>query len=79
VRLLLLGKAAVLAHRFDRPLAAEMDEYEQHYQASWSGEPLLLLMWRTIRGGGRRRVPCTDTVPSDGADAQPPGLAGRPS
>ena len=29
VRLLLLSKAAVLAHRFDRPLAAELDEYEQ--------------------------------------------------
>jgi hypothetical protein len=28
-RLLLLGKGAVLAHRFDRPLAAESDEYEQ--------------------------------------------------
>jgi hypothetical protein len=26
VRLLLLGKAAVLAHRDERPLAAEMDE-----------------------------------------------------
>ena len=26
VRLLLLGKAAVLAHRYERPLAAEMDE-----------------------------------------------------
>jgi hypothetical protein len=34
VRLLLLGKAAVLAHRFERPLAAEMDEQEQ------SGLPL---------------------------------------
>jgi hypothetical protein len=29
VRLLLLGKAAVLAHRYERPLAAEMDEQEQ--------------------------------------------------
>jgi hypothetical protein len=29
VRLLLLGKAAVLAHRFERPLAAEMDESQQ--------------------------------------------------
>jgi hypothetical protein len=28
-RLPLLGKAAVLAHRFARPLAAELDEYEQ--------------------------------------------------
>ena len=28
-RLLLLGKGAVLAHRFDRPLAAESDEQEQ--------------------------------------------------
>ena len=27
--LLLLGKGAVLAHGFDRPLAVEMDEYEQ--------------------------------------------------
>jgi hypothetical protein len=26
VRLLLLGKAAVLAHRYERPLAAEMDD-----------------------------------------------------
>jgi hypothetical protein len=26
VRLLLLGKGAVLAHRFERPLAAAMDE-----------------------------------------------------
>jgi hypothetical protein len=26
VRLLLLGKAAVLARRFERPLAAEMDD-----------------------------------------------------
>ena len=26
-RLLLLGKGAVLAHRFDRPLAAESDEF----------------------------------------------------
>jgi hypothetical protein len=29
MRLLLLGKAAVLVHRFERPLAAEMDEMEQ--------------------------------------------------
>jgi hypothetical protein len=29
VRLLLLSKAAVLAHRFDRPLAAEMDDDQQ--------------------------------------------------
>jgi hypothetical protein len=29
VRLLLLDKGAVLAHRFDRPRAAEMDETEQ--------------------------------------------------
>jgi hypothetical protein len=29
VRLLLLGKAAVLAHRYKRPLAAEMDEKHQ--------------------------------------------------
>ena len=29
VRLLLLGKGAVFAHGFDRPLAAGMDEYEQ--------------------------------------------------
>jgi hypothetical protein len=29
VGLLLLGKGAVLAHGFDRPLAAGMDEYEQ--------------------------------------------------
>jgi hypothetical protein len=28
VRLLLLGKAAVLAHRYERPLAAEMDELQ---------------------------------------------------
>ena len=28
-RLLLLGEGAVLAHRFARPLAAELDEYEQ--------------------------------------------------
>src|SRR5918999_3137864 len=29
VRLLLLGKAAVLAHRYERPLAAEMDDEER--------------------------------------------------
>jgi hypothetical protein len=29
VRLLLLGKGAVLAHRFERPLAAELDD-QQH-------------------------------------------------
>jgi hypothetical protein len=29
VGLLLLGKGAVLAHRFDRPLAAESDETQQ--------------------------------------------------
>jgi hypothetical protein len=29
VRPLLLGNAAVSARRFERPLAAEMDEYEQ--------------------------------------------------
>jgi hypothetical protein len=29
VRLLLLSKAAVLAHRFERPLAAELDDQEQ--------------------------------------------------
>jgi hypothetical protein len=29
MRLLLLGKAAVLAHRYERPLAAEMDESRQ--------------------------------------------------
>ena len=27
--LLLLGKGAVLAHGFERPLAAEMDDYKQ--------------------------------------------------
>ena len=32
VRLLLLGKAALLAHRLARPLAAESDEYEQRWQ-----------------------------------------------
>ena len=31
---LLLGKAAVLAHRFERPMAAEMDEYEQSARAA---------------------------------------------
>jgi hypothetical protein len=31
VRLLLLGKATVLAHRYERPLAAEMDESEQRH------------------------------------------------
>jgi hypothetical protein len=29
VRLLLLGNAAVLAHQYERPLAAEMDEEER--------------------------------------------------
>jgi hypothetical protein len=29
VRLVLLGKGAVLAHRFERPLAAELDEKRQ--------------------------------------------------
>jgi hypothetical protein len=29
VTLLLLGKGAVLAHRFERPLAAEMDDDQQ--------------------------------------------------
>jgi hypothetical protein len=29
LRLLLLGKAAVVAHRYERPLAAEMDEFRQ--------------------------------------------------
>jgi hypothetical protein len=29
LRLLLLGKAAVFAHRFDRPLAVEMDDDQQ--------------------------------------------------
>jgi hypothetical protein len=29
VRPLLLGKAAVSAHRYERPLAAEMDDDEQ--------------------------------------------------
>ena len=33
-RLLLLGKGAVLAHRFERPLAAELDEYEQSARAA---------------------------------------------
>ena len=32
VRLLLLGKAAVLAHRYERPLAAEMDEEQQSFR-----------------------------------------------
>ena len=36
-RLLLLGKAAVSAHRFDRPLAAEMDETEDRTtRPSWT-------------------------------------------
>jgi Transposase DDE domain group 1 len=34
VRLLLLGKAAVLAHRYERPLAAEMDEDQQSWRAA---------------------------------------------
>jgi hypothetical protein len=38
VRLLLLGKAAVLAHGFERPLAAEMDEWQQRYAARRSRE-----------------------------------------
>ena len=42
VRLLLLGKAAVLAHRFERPLAAEMDEYEQRSTRDVGEAPLLL-------------------------------------
>ena len=29
VRLLLLGKGAALAHRFERPFAAEMDDDQQ--------------------------------------------------
>jgi hypothetical protein len=29
VRLVLLGKATVLAHRYERPLAAEMDDDQQ--------------------------------------------------
>jgi hypothetical protein len=33
VRLLLLGKGAVLVHRFERPLAAEMDEVQQRDDA----------------------------------------------
>jgi hypothetical protein len=38
VRLLLLGKAAVLAHRYERPLAAEMDETEQWRSGTADGE-----------------------------------------
>jgi hypothetical protein len=38
VRLLLLGKAAVLAHRYERPLAAEMDEREQSSSGAADGE-----------------------------------------
>jgi hypothetical protein len=34
VRLLLLSKGAVLAHWFDRPLAAELDESEQRLRAA---------------------------------------------
>jgi hypothetical protein len=39
VSLLLLGKAAVLAHRFERLLAAEMDEREQSDSGAPDGEP----------------------------------------
>jgi hypothetical protein len=35
VRLLLLGKAAVLTHRYERPLAAEMDDDQQSRRADW--------------------------------------------
>jgi hypothetical protein len=48
VGLLLLGKRAVLAHGFDRPLAVEMDEQEQsglRCPDAWKGavSPSLLL------------------------------------
>jgi hypothetical protein len=33
-RLLLLGKGAVLAHRFDHPLAAESDDQQQRRRAA---------------------------------------------
>ena len=36
--LLLLSKRAVLAHRFERPLAAEMDEYEQRHDSLARGD-----------------------------------------
>ena len=42
VRLLLLGKAAVLAHRFERPLAAEMDDEEQ----SRAEARVVVAMWK---------------------------------
>ena len=42
MRLLLLGKGAVLAHRFERPLAAELDESEQR-QARGAGTCWLFL------------------------------------
>jgi hypothetical protein len=34
-RLLLLGKGAVLAHRLDRPLAAESDDDQQPWPGAW--------------------------------------------
>jgi hypothetical protein len=39
VRLLLLGKAAVLAHRYERPLAAEMDEFQQRGRGQCEAGP----------------------------------------
>ena len=47
VRLLLLGKAAVLAHRFERPLAAEMDDSEQGRLEPRAPRPLLGFAQRT--------------------------------
>jgi hypothetical protein len=60
-RLLLLGKGAVLAHRFDRPLAAESDEDRQRDSVStWSaGAPSPLVRSDSATGArwGYRSCP----------------------
>ena len=81
VRLLLLGKGAVLAHQFERPLAAGMDEYEQRLIgdaddcSAWKAIAAARLLLFTDAGagvgadrGGRRLVfvPCGRLASGDG-------------
>ena len=81
VGLLLLGKGAVLAHGFDHPLAAEMDETEQSPAARGANvlAPALLYMRAPRTPGGRPRYWTRRARPGEGRrDDRFPGLK-RPS
>ena len=91
VRRLLLGKGAVLAHRFDQPLAAEMDESEQRSTrgartwwlllSTMRASPLVRAHARSGRGSTARPRPAPTTATaavSEGVLPAGRALAARP-